>query len=318
MKVSIIVPTFNRANFITRAITSIVNQTYKDLEIIVIDDGSTDDTKSIVKSLSKETNVPIKYYRKENGGCASARNKGLEYSNGEFIAFLDSDDEWVPSALETLLSKIIQSHADFVYSPAIEVSENGREKINYPIAAGSPDELSVKHFQFPNLRNGSLLFSKNVFSIAGGMDENLKYDEDSDFFQRVAIRCKGAYSEKPTVRHYHHKGNKSKNRAEIYKALLYSAEKILQENPNFAVNIGKIADERIAQIKNDLFCDLICKGEFTKAAALVKEKNMSIGIGAKLSLSWESTIPMRITKFINKLKKRVFALSKFHLSIPKI
>ena len=92
--VSVIIPTYNRAHLVGRAIKSVLNQTYRDFEIIVVDDGSTDNTKDIIKEFQKK-DKRIKYipYEKNKGGSA-ARNTGIKAAKGEYIAFLDSDDEW--------------------------------------------------------------------------------------------------------------------------------------------------------------------------------------------------------------------------------
>ena len=96
MKISVIIPTFNRSKTIFRAIDSILKQTYKPYEIIVVDDGSTDGTKDLV--INKYPS--IKYFYQSNNGVSKARNKGVHESKGEWIAFLDSDDEWLPKKLQ--------------------------------------------------------------------------------------------------------------------------------------------------------------------------------------------------------------------------
>ena len=99
--VSVIIPTYNRAGVIKETINSIINQTYSNFEIIIVDDGSTDNTGDIIKTFQDDR---IKYYWKKNTGLPSkARNVGLKHVNGEFIAFLDSDDIWLPKKIETQL-----------------------------------------------------------------------------------------------------------------------------------------------------------------------------------------------------------------------
>ena len=98
--VSIIIPTYNRAHLIGRAIQSVLNQTYQNFEIIVVDDGSTDNTEEMIKEFQKH-DKRIKYIRHEkNRGGAAARNTGIKVARGEYIAFQDSDDEWLPEKLE--------------------------------------------------------------------------------------------------------------------------------------------------------------------------------------------------------------------------
>ncbi len=96
--VSVIIPTYNRANLVSRAIKSVLNQTYQDFEIIVVDDCSEDNTEEIVKSFNDSRIRYIKH--KKNKGGSAARNTGIKRARGKYIAFLDDDDEWLPSKLE--------------------------------------------------------------------------------------------------------------------------------------------------------------------------------------------------------------------------
>jgi len=100
--VSIIIPTYNRAYILDRAIYSVLRQTFKKWELIIIDDGSSDSTEKLVLGLSKK-NVNIKYYHQNNKGPSIARNLGLQKSSGQYIAYLDSDNEFLPNYLETML-----------------------------------------------------------------------------------------------------------------------------------------------------------------------------------------------------------------------
>ena len=108
-KVSIIIPTFNRGSFLDRTVKSIQSQTIKDWELLVVDDGSTDNTREIVENFIKNDNR-IKYFYQKNCGCPSGpRNLGIEKACGEYVAFLDSDDEWLPTKLERQLDLFISS-----------------------------------------------------------------------------------------------------------------------------------------------------------------------------------------------------------------
>lgn len=109
--VSVIIPTYNRANTVAHSINSALAQTYKNIEIIVVDDGSVDNTSEVLKNYHNITIV-----HKENGGQASARNAGLKRANGEFIASLDSDDIWYPDFLERCVQKLVSDNLDFVFA----------------------------------------------------------------------------------------------------------------------------------------------------------------------------------------------------------
>ena len=98
--VSVIIPTYNRAHVLPRAIESVLKQTYTELELIVVDDASTDDTAAVMTAI---TDPRVRYVRKEHGGAAAARNRGIAEAKGEFIAFQDSDDVWHSDKLEKQL-----------------------------------------------------------------------------------------------------------------------------------------------------------------------------------------------------------------------
>jgi glycosyltransferase involved in cell wall biosynthesis len=104
---SIVIPTYNRAAFISETIESVINQTYSDWELIVIDDGSTDNTKEIIQAIIQNDNR-IKYRYQNNSERSAARNNGINNSNGEYICFLDSDDQFLPNHLEILYEEIIK------------------------------------------------------------------------------------------------------------------------------------------------------------------------------------------------------------------
>ena len=118
-KISVIIPTYNRGNMIERAVRSVLNQTYNNIEVIVVDDGSTDNTEEVIKDI-KDTSVI--YIKEANAGACVARNKGIDVSSGDYIAFLDSDDEWFPEKLE------IQYKQQVKYSETVTViAEYDRE-----------------------------------------------------------------------------------------------------------------------------------------------------------------------------------------------
>ncbi|MFO7788089.1 MAG: glycosyltransferase [Halospina sp.] len=123
--ISIVTPTFNRADYLRVAIDSVLAQTYANFEHLIVDDGSTDDTAGVVDSYGDER---IRYFRQENQGQSVARNLGIENSRGEFICFLDSDNAWVPDKLRQQL-EAFESHpeAGVVYGNSISIDAEGNE-----------------------------------------------------------------------------------------------------------------------------------------------------------------------------------------------
>jgi glycosyltransferase involved in cell wall biosynthesis len=313
--VSAIIPTYNRSHLLCRAINSVLKQSYGDIEIIVVDDGSTDDTELVVAELGREANSII-YVKKNNGGCASARNKGLERANGRFIAFLDSDDVWMPNAIEILVSTLLESGAELVYSPSIEVHSNGKEEVNYPVAAGRPQDLAKEHFMRTNVRNGAYMFTRAALEKVGRLDENLKYNEDSDFFQRLAIQCNSTYSSSPTIRVYNHGGSKSRNRAELYKDLLISSQRILAKYPSFAEQLGTDADVRICQIRAQLVESLALGGKFAEANSAAEDIFSKLSLNVKIALLCRSNLLLKLEYFSRRslryLAKTIRSKSLWH------
>jgi len=307
MLVSVIVPTFNRAHMIEKSIQSILNQTYKDIQVIVVDDGSTDNTEEVVRRIAAGTSTPIRYIRKQNGGCASARNFGVRHAGGDAIAFLDSDDQFLPDAIESLVVTLRASHADFVYSPSIEVGITGREAIGIPAAPGRPEEFAWAHFFTLRARSCCNLYHKYVFDRLW-FNETARYNEDSDFLQRVAITFRAAYCAKPTARVFQHGNNKSSNQKEICRALVASYKNILRDYPAFATALGSRAMRRLNEVKTDLIEALVQDGELAEARAIASTVK-GIHPIISLSLLFKARLPFSVRRYYRLLKYLVRELA---------
>jgi glycosyltransferase involved in cell wall biosynthesis len=166
---SIIIPVFNSEHFIAETITKIYTQGYPNIEIIVVDDGSTDQTSEIIKN----SFPTVKYYYQENKGPASARNYGLGIAKGEFIIFIDSDDYWEPNSL-FLLSDFLKRH------PTIHIVEG---KIREFILHDDKIDFSPESYYMSNF--GGCMFRKEVFEVVGFFDERLLCAQDIDWFIRA-------------------------------------------------------------------------------------------------------------------------------------
>ena len=141
MKVSVIVPVYNVSNYIIKCLDSIVNNTLKDIEIIIVNDGSTDD--SIKKVCERYDDSRIKIIYKKNGGLASARNTGVRYAKGKYLFFVDSDDFIELDTLESMYNVACKGNYDIVYSDYYKYYEDGtKEKVSL-----------VKHYDKDNLKS---------------------------------------------------------------------------------------------------------------------------------------------------------------------
>lgn len=145
-KVSVIVPIYNVEKYLNDCIKSILNQTIKDIEIILVDDGSTDNSLSICKKYSEYNNIKI--IHKENGGLSSARNAGLDASTAPYIMFIDSDDLFLPNSVEVMLNEIEEKSADYVIGNYQNITEEGRlwDKTVFDINKYSNFKLSIKDY----------------------------------------------------------------------------------------------------------------------------------------------------------------------------
>ncbi|MDD5638815.1 MAG: glycosyltransferase [Candidatus Pacebacteria bacterium] len=208
MLISVIIPTYNRAHLLSRAIDSVLSQTFQDFELIIVDDGSTDNTKEIVEEYQKK-DERIKYLWEENsGGPAKPKNTGIKNSQGEFIAFLDSDDEWLPEKLEKQLKLFENSNnLGFVSCNALIIDENNNIKGEYQ----SPRNKSFINLLDGNkISNCGVIVKKNIFEELGIFDENLKFGEDWEMWLRIAKKYNFDSVYESLIKCYLHQNNITK------------------------------------------------------------------------------------------------------------
>jgi len=184
--VSVIIPTYNRSNLVKQAIESVLQQTYTDFEILVVDDGSTDNTRSVVGQISDNR---VKYYHKENGGHCSARNFGLIKAQGKYTAFLDHDDLWPNDYLRVMINRL-QSQKEYgvAYARVLSVGEDGKTR---PFARENryiSGWVTKAFFKGgPCIMPSATLFRKDILD-GFYFDEALKLGEDNDAFMRLSLK----------------------------------------------------------------------------------------------------------------------------------
>ncbi|MBW0434137.1 glycosyltransferase [Leptospira yasudae] len=186
--VSIIIPTYNRAKDLNRSLRSIRNQTYKNLQVIVVDNSSVDETDEVVDSFS---DLRISIYKIQNQGViAVSRNLGIQKAEGEFVAFLDADDWWAARKLEESVRNLKEKKMDFVYHDLYKVYSNDQKFFR--------KKERTRNLVFPVLRdlivngnainNSSVVLRKSVIDSVGLLDENpeIVAGEDYDYWMRIA------------------------------------------------------------------------------------------------------------------------------------
>lgn len=189
-KVSVVIPTFNCRHLILEAIYSVLDQSFKDIEIIVIDDGSTDNTDSLLKPLVE--NKQIFYFYQSNKGLSNARNEGIRRSRGEFIKFLDADDILYSEQIERQVNHLSGKTMSVISITDYEMEYPSKNKRIFKINFGSIPQLAgMIQANFGPVH--ASLVSRELIKKIGSFDENLQANEDTDFWLRALIN--GAYFE---------------------------------------------------------------------------------------------------------------------------
>lgn len=212
--VSVIIPSYNREKLILKAINSVLSQTFRDFEILVIDDASTDNTEQVIKDLP---NDKIHYYKlNRNGGQCIARNFGMGKARGKFIAFLDSDDEWLPEKLDLQISCFRQGSEKlgcvYGYAYQKDVIKNKTALANINFIRGDIHDKFLEGFCPPT--PSLFVIKKEALEKVGGFDENLITFVDLDLWLRLSKHYHFDYVEKPLIIKYEQIGDQYINNFE--------------------------------------------------------------------------------------------------------
>lgn len=217
--ISVVIPTYNRENYIAACIESVIGQTYKDKEIIVVDDGSRDNTREVVSQY--EGKDSFKYIRQDNRGVSAARNRGIAESRGDYIAFLDSDDLWLPDHLNVLKENLEKfknaaiAFSDFDFfgdggdaefqniafrNTKARVLQHGFSKIGEEIWLSNEGLLGTFFNDgFPFRIQGSLITRKFLVDNNLLFDENVSYTEEAELVIEAAVLTRMVFVDRVTV-----------------------------------------------------------------------------------------------------------------------
>jgi glycosyltransferase involved in cell wall biosynthesis len=228
--VSVIIPSYNYLKYISQCIESVQSQDYPNIELIIVDDGSTDGSFEFLQML----NSKIKIVHQSNQGVSIARNRGLLEATGEYIAFLDADDYWEPSKISKQLAVLKQVSADLVYSGISLVSSDGFE-ITGTFKPHFSGECASAFRRHPGravitLGTSNALFRKCLISKSGLFDPNLSISADWDFFRRYCDFGKVAILEDDLTYYRQHTENMSTYSNAFISDLLRSIRKMLADD----------------------------------------------------------------------------------------
>lgn len=296
--ISVVIPTYNYGHYINRAIDSILNQTVLPVEIIIIDDGSTDNTEQIIsKNYLNNGNDKIIYIKKINGGAASARNLGIKNAKGEFILMLDADDKLEPNSIKIFTEKVKQfPMADMVtggnlsvkssqhkkYRPAPLVKENKLDNFK----AFLNKKLSISH--------GKFIVRKSKFDLIK-YPEHLLSNEDISVIAQLIATCNIVTVDATIVQYFHHNDSLRYNHKFVEKAGLSVVDTVFDSKilpPEFLKYRSTFYTHRCLS----LFRRLYKNGQYKKAE---KYFNMALGQSFLVLFKWKYLLKYLRMKSMN-------------------
>lgn len=233
--ISIIIPLYNKEKFIESTLKSVLNQSFTDYEILIINDGSTDSSHEKVLQFKDSR---IRYFSKENGGVSTARNYGIKEATSDFITFIDADDYWYPDFLKGMHQNIQQFPKEKVFTVAIEIeTPNNTIPAIYSIERTKNQDCQiVDYFQASSKESviwtSSAVFHKSIFSETGDFDINLKSGQDTDLWIRIGLLYPIVFSWKILARYVYDRDSLSKKKEYIATKMDFSKfSKLEKENP---------------------------------------------------------------------------------------
>ncbi len=248
-KVSVIMPVYNGEKFLAEAIESVLNQTYSDLELIVVNDGSTDRSQEIIDSFSDPR---LRKIRQANQGQASARNRGLKVSKGKFIAFLDQDDLFLLHCISERLKFFQNSTFDFVYNDFVVIDDKGDIISQSGLQWRNTSPLQSKCFKELFLKGtfivpSSVMLRRDLFNKIGFFDEKLWGTDDYDLWLRVSYSYAFGFIPSSLIKYRIHDQNFSGNTLEMEKR----TARVLLKAVNTFANIEELIGTK--EMRNRLY-----------------------------------------------------------------
>ncbi len=289
-KVSVIMPAYNGEKYIDGAMRSVIEQTYKNLELIVIDDGSSDRTSEIVMGI-KSTDERVVYLSQTNAGQGKARNTGIKVARGEFIAFLDQDDLWIEKKLERQIEALKETKADVVFSGSFVFRDDNvaDETMPWDTLRGLFDGAAMFPllFMFDRIPMLSAIVRKDALRKVGLLEEDRRYQncDDYDLWLKLA-ECGATFvglSER-LVRYRLHGNQASQNTVRMIRTQIALMEK--WQHSKYVTE--QIKRNRFQSLYRELISTLIDEGKTSEAKAVLKELDEHSG-QRPLSL-WERNL----------------------------
>lgn len=306
LAISVIMPNFNGARLISRSIDSVLLQTFHDLELIVVDDGSDDDSVAVVKGVRDRR---IRLLQQNHEGVCAARNRGIECARGEYIAFLDSDDTWTSTCLERL-------HEAILHTPDAAIAYCGwqnvglgeeRDKPFIPPDYETPDkiELWIRNSRWPI---HAALTRKAAILAVGGFDPRFPTSEDFLLWLQIVGKYKIVRVPEVLAFYYHHEGPRAtRDRVRMALNHLEAQQAFLQKHPAIRTMLGrhKVRALTIGELLNRGY-ECYWQGDLENARKIFR-RVMKAGYGA--ASDWKRMLPALLPFNLHKrlIRKRMFS-----------
>ena len=222
--VSVIIPTYNRRDLLQRSLDSVLAQTYRDFEVVIVDDGSTDGTRAAI-----EGSPQVRYFFQDNAGPARARNVGIRQARGDIIAFLDSDDVWCPEFLQTQVD-VLSGYPDVALVCSRSIVGKKQAKyfpLSQELIVG---DLYLSLYQQSFVRTQATVVRKSCLDAVGYFNESYLWSEDHDLWLRIASKYTIAYVNRCLVRIGRQSDNISRDLTRPLETHLKIAIEVLERN----------------------------------------------------------------------------------------
>lgn len=290
-QVSVILPVFNREAWLGQALDSVADQTFTDYEVIVVDDGSTDDSCEIALQRSLASNGKIRVVSISNSGVATARNSGIATANGQYFAFLDSDDAWLPNHLENAMTAFEHDpDLGFVHANIERIDIKGRA-LNVPIRdwARIEDAFEAIALRREHVACSTVVVSREAIKTVGEFDErfNRLGCEDRDLWLRIADRFRICYLDYVGARYRVHPTSLSANSARMHQARRLLVAKLGQAARDHGFLTGMEA-----MVESDLGLDHLVHQRYGDA---IRQQWLAVRIDPGARLLWKRLVRALVT-----------------------
>ena len=283
--VSVIIPAFNRQRFLVDSIESVLSQTYRNFEIIVVDDGSTDDVESFVRLISRD----IRYFRQPHSGVAAARNRGVAEARGQLIAFQDSDDLWHPEKLDMQVALLErEKNSGMVCSAKRAINEDGLVVGGQwkPLYAG---RITERLFEVMFVTMPSVVVRREVLEKVGPFDVNLRINSDYQYWLRASMVTDFSVIEKPLIDIRHSSDSLTRSSTEKRLIEFEMLERFCAKYAHENTLRKHVKQRRLAKAAFNAGRELFRDSNFAAAACMFK-KSLSYRFSLRTTFSLYSSL----------------------------